>query len=247
MTTSFVEVILHIHCESMAGPPPRGMDPRFAHGEHLRMDPPCCFECDEGGTVLFCDGPCGRHFHYVIDGQEPNEFDGHGPACRPVTIPKDHDLDAVWLCELCQHDKGRCFACGLLGRTVTPTTNEPLVIQCAHPDCYSFYHIGCLRTVLRMGQLPYSGCPENTSGHPAALICSRHYCDFCKEYREGIWDFVQCRRCPRAWCHDDEPGANKHLTKGVKDRDTWEIDEWRMVYCNRHFIPEGSDLPAHDC
>lgn len=128
MTTSFVEVILHIHCESMAGPPPRGMDQRFAHGEHLCMDPPCCFECDEGGTVLFCDGPCGRHFHYVIDGQEPNEFDGHGPACRPVTIPKDHDLDAVWLCELCQHDKGRCFACGLLGRTVTPTTNEPLVI-----------------------------------------------------------------------------------------------------------------------
>jgi hypothetical protein len=213
---------------------------QFQHSEHFRMDPPCCFMCDEGGDVLFCDGPCERHFHYVGAAED----DGRGPTCTPITVA-DNDLDwrKRWFCELCKDGRAECFCCGLIGRMENPTTDETLVICCAHPDCYSYYHLGCLRTCLRVGDLPLNPHRGNRQCHPRALICPRHYCDVCKVYRPGIYDFIQCRRCPRAWCQDKEPGGNRHANKVLRTQKNWDFLKWRLVYCPHHIIHEGMECP----
>src|SRR5450759_4557825 len=44
----------------------------FNHAECCQKTPHVCAICEEGGDLLFCDGPCMRHFHrsYVSVGAQ---------------------------------------------------------------------------------------------------------------------------------------------------------------------------------
>ena len=53
---------------------------------------PICAECESGGSLLCCDGVCGRSFH---------------PECLDEE-PADNES---WLCFDCEHEVHRCFAC----------------------------------------------------------------------------------------------------------------------------------------
>src|SRR5450759_2809053 len=131
--------------------------------------------CNEGGSeMVFCDGPCHRHFHW-------NENDlAVPPGCPTLRLRRrELSLQTPWFCRDCSDSRGRCFICGQMGvfedaahGDLPPTQ---IVAQCGKPYCTRFYHRACVRhELISMDVLSVE------ASLLASFTCPRHYCTLCQ-------------------------------------------------------------------
>lgn len=88
-----------------------------------------CALCNEGGTLLVCDGPCGRAFHL--------------PCVALASLPTSDS----WICPDCTRKKHMCLICGGVGIDADAGTLDAwfagsmdLVQKCGTARCGRFYH-----------------------------------------------------------------------------------------------------------
>jgi hypothetical protein len=181
-----------------------------------------CAICEEGGDLLFCDGPCMRHFHRTNVSKGAANFDCPGLLVPPLT-PGD------WQCPDCHLRQAMCFSCGLVGSFEGVDGGAPLVRQCPDHLCIRFFCFTCL---------------------PAEKdACPLHWCDACHRTESPtISGMVHCLRCPTAW---HIPCLKKKQDSGYcRHREifqhTWNGHRRNMFYCHNHIVDPHLGTPIRN-
>ncbi|KAM0891705.1 hypothetical protein ACQ4PT_026192 [Festuca glaucescens] len=78
----------------------------------LVQDDYVCAFFDDGGSLIWCEGECGRLFH-------PAKPDGVHSKCETLGLSKEQVETSVFVCKNCEYKKHQCVVCGGLGSSDT--------------------------------------------------------------------------------------------------------------------------------
>ncbi|KAJ4950838.1 hypothetical protein NE237_027670 [Protea cynaroides] len=208
------------------------------------FDSVCAF-CDNGGTILCCEGRCMRSFH-------PTRKDGAESQCESLGLSK-FEVEAItnFLCKNCQYKQHQCFACGKLGSSDKDSHAE--VFRCASATCGHFYHPQCVARLLHRGNEAKAEELQKKIAAGETFTCPVHKCLVCKqgENKEDTdLQFAVCRRCPKAYHRKCLP--REIAFEDLEDEDiitrAWEdlLPHRILIYCLKHEIDEDIGTPVRD-
>ncbi|XP_024159598.1 protein ENHANCED DOWNY MILDEW 2 isoform X2 [Rosa chinensis] len=198
------------------------------------FDTVCAF-CDNGGSLLCCEGRCLRSFHATVK-------DGEGFTCESLGFSQD-EVDAIrkidFYCKNCQYKQHQCYACGRLGSSDKSLGAE--VFPCTSARCGQFYHPHCIAK-LRYHETGVSAEElEKRIMLGESFTCPIHKCWFCKQgenKKDPELQFAVCRRCPTSYhrkCLPRDIRFAKGKEGDEEDMDTraWEglLPDRVLIYC----------------
>ncbi|GAU25086.1 hypothetical protein TSUD_257800 [Trifolium subterraneum] len=204
------------------------------------FDSVCAF-CDNGGSLIMCDGACMRSFHAT-------KADGRESLCDSLGLTKKEvdDIETFY-CKNCEYRQHQCFACGELGSSDKDKGAE--VIKCASESCDRFYHPHCIAKLLPpvVKHVPEDLEKKITDGKP--FPCPIHFCFVCKgseNKMEPDLQFAVCNRCPKSYHRKCLPIAIAF--DGIQTR-AWEgllPNNRILIYCLNHKIIDKLGTPVRD-
>ncbi|GLT34185.1 hypothetical protein SLA2020_087140 [Shorea laevis] len=206
-----------------------------------------CSICDNGGTVLCCEGSCLRSFH-------PTKADGSDSLCQSLGFLNHVQVDALpsFLCKNCLYKQHQCYACGKLGSSDTSKGQE--VFSCSSATCGHFYHPECVARLLHIGNENEALKLQATIAVGKSFTCPMHKCYICKQSEDAAVDGLQmaiCRRCPKAYHRKCLPKmiTLEFTTDKNLLRRAWDglLPENRiLIYCMDHKIDGVLGTPGRD-
>ncbi|OWM79770.1 hypothetical protein CDL15_Pgr023182 [Punica granatum] len=153
-----------------------------------------CALCDNGGTILPCEGICMRSFHATKE--------AGGDYCESLGFINDAQVEAIPLfrCKNCKYKKHQCFSCGRLSSSDTSSGAE--VFSCCSGTCGHFYHPKCVAELLLPSDKAQAEELQKKiiAGEP--FVCPVHKCLICHQSEDKTVHDLQlavCRRCPKAY------------------------------------------------
>ncbi|KAK4278388.1 hypothetical protein QN277_016241 [Acacia crassicarpa] len=195
-----------------------------------------CVLCDNGGTLLCCDGICMRSFHAT---EEDGSVDG--ADCDSLGYTQE-EVDGIksFICRNCEYSQHQCFVCGKLGNS--NKSSCPEVFKCDVATCGHFYHLRCVAKEL------WKNIADGES-----FICPIHTCCICKG-RENKdkheLQFAVCRRCPTAYHRKCLPReiAFEDDEEGFPQRAWTDLlpNKRILIYCLKHELDEELGTPIRD-
>lgn len=194
----------------------------FSTEEKCQKAAHVCAICEEGGDLLFCDGPCKRHFHeHGVSRGAARYF------CQGIVGLRLRD--GTWKCPDCSLGQAKCFGCLLIGTYEGVDGGPPLLRQCPDPLCIRFYCFTCLP--------------------PEQQACLLHKCDICDQPESAIENMVHCLRCPKAWHYDclrREQIRGKYCPHRDIYEHTWKGQTRYMFYCHLHILDPHLGTPIRN-
>ncbi|BBN00574.1 hypothetical protein MPTK1_2g00350 [Marchantia polymorpha subsp. ruderalis] len=210
-----------------------------------------CAICDDGGDLLFCDGPCVRSFHASIEAAKASSES----MCRSLGFTSEDVKEmGSWRCPNCEYKRHQCFICGNLGNSEGANKE---VFLCDVALCGRFYHPECLGGFTKLTKREIATFAKNIKDGTESVFCPAHNCLECgKGEEEGGIDnsmkLAKCRRCPKAY-------HKSHLPLSISFEETedepiraWEIGEEDepvkrlVIYCTNHSIDKNLNTPKRD-
>ncbi|CAM6035194.1 unnamed protein product [Sphagnum compactum] len=214
-----------------------------------------CSLCDDGGNLLFCDGPCLRSFHACLSEEEKAE----GKACITLGFTAQQfeviqNNMSTWFCRNCEVNCQQCFICGRLGRSDTSLGSKREVFNCDVGYCGRFYHPVCVSKWVTSNPSKQKMVVESIQQGVDTFLCPAHKCRACKSL-EAVKDvghqqqFAKCRRCPSSWHVECVPSSMPFEAdideEGETQQRAWHVpvgddnsQQFRVgVYCTRHDLP----------
>eukprot|EP00887_Chlorella_sp_A99_P004772 scaffold4.g4772.t1 len=194
-------------------------------------DTQCC-QCDDGGRVLGCDGPCMRAFHIGLVDQDDGSVVFDPEQCNPLHMAEDV---ALMLCFICKEE----------GEAGQPGGVHP----CVAALCGKFYHAKCIGKeegepfvcgLHSCNKCGVQGASESKGELVPCRRCPKAYHRAClptptKLPRDAVAAGA-AGRPRRVWLADrDASGA---LLPGC------EVER-SLMYCLRHSIGPGEMGPRH--
>ncbi|GLT55471.1 hypothetical protein SLA2020_285900, partial [Shorea laevis] len=206
-----------------------------------------CSICDNGGTVLCCEGSCLRSFH-------PTKADGSDSLCQSLGFLNHVQVDALpsFLCKNCLYKQHQCYACGKLGSSDTSKGQE--VFSCSSATCGHFYHPECVSRLLHIGNENEVLKLQATIAAGKSFTCPMHKCYICKQSEDAAVHGLQmaiCRCCPKAYHRKCLPKmiTLEFTTDKNLLRRAWYglLPENRiLIYCMDHKIDIVLGTPSRD-
>jgi hypothetical protein len=214
--------------------------------EDFKWDTQCSW-CDDGGSLLECEGPCLRSFH--IGGVWDNETRVFQPVesppdcCNHLKLPADLAQAIIrssnpFLCPNCHTNKQVCYQCKQFG-----VANEQ-VFKCIAVSCGRFYHQQCV-----LGGKSSKGKIKKPDATQSPFLCGLHTCKKCGKSDNaafGTRELIPCRRCPTAYHEECMPDdlffaqpkrvwqphldANGRILAGESEVET------ALLYCFKHNV-----------
>ncbi|KAF7831325.1 protein ENHANCED DOWNY MILDEW 2-like isoform X1 [Senna tora] len=205
-----------------------------------------CAICDNGGTLLCCDGKCMRSFH-------PTKEDGADSMCDSLGLTQK-EVDAIqnFYCKNCEYNQHQCFVCGKLGSSDKFLGAE--VFRCASATCGRFYHPHCVAKLLHLEDEHAAKELEKNIADGETFTCPIHYCCICKQIenkKEKELQFAVCRRCSKSYhrkCLPSEIVFEGNEEEGIIIR-AWEDllpNNRILIYCLEHEIDDELGTPMRD-
>ncbi|XP_043709134.1 protein ENHANCED DOWNY MILDEW 2-like [Telopea speciosissima] len=208
------------------------------------FDHVCAF-CDNGGEVLWCEGPCMRSFH-------PTKASGAESLCESLGF-SDAKVEAMplFLCDNCKYKQHQCFACGGLGSSDKSSGSE--VFLCSSGTCGHFYHPYCVVELLHLEDRTYGEELQRRIAAGETFTCPIHKCIICRQGENKEVEelrFAICRRCPTAYhrkCLPREISFEALEEENIMQR-AWEgLLPYRiLIYCLKHKIRKDILTPNRD-
>ncbi|MCO5575510.1 hypothetical protein L7F22_029311 [Adiantum nelumboides] len=213
----------------------------------------CCI-CDNGGSVICCDGPCMRSFH--LNKGAGGAEDSH---CSTLGFSKaEAERMDKFFCPNCKFKEHQCYACGQLGCSDDKAGAAQEVFVCDAAMCGHFYHPDCVvELILKDKDSIDKAALVDSIKEGKGFTCPMHKCFKCgkgeaKEERD--LQFGVCRRCPRVWHRkclpfplpnddsDEEDDENNEPQRAWDDL----LPNRILVYCKRHPIITRLGTPARN-
>eukprot|EP00250_Pteridium_aquilinum_P006808 c16649_g1_i1 orf=128-4696(+) len=204
----------------------------------------CCI-CDNGGTVICCDGPCMRSFHL-------NKGAGGADDSRCSTLGfSKHEAERMdkFFCPNCKFKKHQCYVCGELGCSDVDAGAAQEVFVCDAAMCGHFYHPSCVAALI-------SDSSEQDIKEGKGFVCPMHKCFKCGKgevKEEKDLQFGVCRRCPRVWHRKCLPFSvpnddSENDDENDEPQRAWDnlLPNRLLVYCKRHTIITKLGTPARN-
>ncbi|KAL2496007.1 Protein ENHANCED DOWNY MILDEW 2 [Forsythia ovata] len=205
-----------------------------------------CAICDNGGTLLCCEGKCIRSFHPTVEDGADSVCSSLGYTNAEVEAMKNIDF----YCKNCEYKQHQCFACGELGSSDESSGAE--VFRCVNGACGHFYHPGCVAKLLHNGNEAAAEELQRKIAAGEQFACPLHKCHVCKELEVKSvpnLQFAVCRRCPRAYHRKCLPSeiAFEDEDENIVQR-AWEglIPNRILIYCLEHDIDEDLATPVRN-
>ncbi|CAI9784116.1 unnamed protein product [Fraxinus pennsylvanica] len=205
-----------------------------------------CAICDNGGTLLCCEGKCIRSFHPTVEDGADSECSSLGYTHGEMEAMKNIDF----YCKNCEYKQHQCFACGELGSSDESFGAE--VFRCVNGACGHFYHPSCVAKLLHKGNEAAAAELQRKIATGEQFACPLHKCHVCKELEvksDRKLQFAVCRRCPRAYHRKCLPSeiAFEDENEDIIQR-AWEglIPNRILIYCLEHDIDEDLCTPVRN-
>ncbi|CAI9760392.1 unnamed protein product [Fraxinus pennsylvanica] len=206
-----------------------------------------CEICDDGGSLLCCQGKCMRSFH-------PTVKDGAEYHCKSLgyTDVEAEEMNTIdFYCANCKYNQHQCFVCGELGSSDESSHAE--VFQCVNGACGRFYHPHCVGKLLHPRDKTEAEKHKQKIAAGKPFACPLHKCYVCEELEvksEPHLQFAICRRCPKAYhrkCLPMEIAFEKDADKGIIQR-AWNylLPNRILIYCLNHKIDESISTPVRN-
>ncbi|CAM6087769.1 unnamed protein product [Calypogeia fissa] len=211
----------------------------FSPAEVNVEDPPICIICDDGGDLVYCDGPCRRHFH-------PTKRSGVDSFCKTLGMTEaEVEASDKFYCPNCKHNQQQCFICGELGSSVRTSDGPPEVRRCDVAFCNRFFHADCAAELLFAPGIDWRDFADAINDGNQQLFCPRHCCSVCGNAEmEEPGMLVQCRRCPKAWhraCLTNFSWSSQKPSVRI-----WKQHDREFIYCKDHKIVPKTQTPVRD-
>lgn len=212
----------------------------------------CCI-CDNGGTVICCDGPCMRSFH--LNKGAGGAEDSH---CTTLGFSKaEAERMEKFFCPNCKFKEHQCYSCGRLGCSDDKAGAAQEVFVCDAAMCGHFYHPQCVaELILKDKESNEQAALAESIKEGNGFTCPMHKCYKCgkgevKEERD--LQFGICRRCPRVWHRKCLPFPTPDEASDEDDENEEPQRAWDnllpnriLVYCKRHPIITRLGTPARN-
>ncbi|KAL5206330.1 hypothetical protein ABZP36_034539 [Zizania latifolia] len=212
-----------------------------------------CSICDDGGSVLCCEGRCLRSFH-------PTEEEGERSKCRSLGLTEeewrifeqtDVKNGPKYICDNCKYNQHQCFSCGFLGSSDLSSGAE--VFQCEDQNCGHFYHPKCIARLLYPDNVTQALHFQQQVAEGLKFHCPVHKCHVCKggeNKDDKEMKFALCRRCPTAYhrkCLPSDIVFEGSISKGTLKR-AWGciLPNRIMIYCMKHEILPNLETPERN-
>ncbi|KAA8523606.1 hypothetical protein F0562_010029 [Nyssa sinensis] len=205
-----------------------------------------CSICDNGGSVLSCEGRCMRSFHATVEA-------GSESKCKSLGFSNDKEVEAIqnFFCKNCQYKQHQCFSCGLLGSSDKNSGAE--VFSCVSATCGRFYHPHCVAKLLhRESQTEAEELQKNIAAGES-FTCPVHKCHVCKQGENKMdpeLQFAICRRCPKSYhrkCLPRKIAFDDQEDEGIIQR-AWDglLPNRILIYCLKHAIDDDLRTPIRN-
>uniref|UniRef100_A0A1J3GNX8 PHD finger-containing protein n=1 Tax=Noccaea caerulescens TaxID=107243 RepID=A0A1J3GNX8_NOCCA len=203
-----------------------------------------CAICDNGGSLVCCDGSCLRSFHAT-------EKDGVYSECESLHLTK-MQVEAIqnYYCPNCEHKIHSCFICKNLGSSDN-SAGTAEVFQCVSATCGYFYHPSCVTKRLHLNEAEAEALERQIIA--GEFTCPLHKCSVCKNGEvktDHNLQFAVCRRCPTSYHRKCLP---REISFGVNDDEDITTRAWDkllknrvLIYCLEHEIDENLGTPVRD-
>lgn len=109
----------------------------FSLREKFQKATHVCAICEEGGDLMFCDGPCMHHFHSDRVSRGAAKYSCQGFAGLNLRNGK-------WKCPDCCARRAKCSECFEVGSYEGEDGEEPVLRQCPDLLCIRFFCFTCL-------------------------------------------------------------------------------------------------------
>jgi len=157
-----------------------------------------CTECETGGDLLCCDGPCQRSFHL---------------ECLKMKKVPSGDM---WCCSDCGKHVHRCFTCGIYGK-------DDSLVKCS--KCGRFFHMECIGdSCVWNPPKDDDGLPEFVCGSHACHECGRDN-PHTRCFRCGIAYHQECRPPDVHDLDDDYFLCIKHIQADLEKSSSKQEEE----------------------
>ncbi|WCJ37448.1 ENHANCED DOWNY MILDEW 2 [Euphorbia peplus] len=206
-----------------------------------------CAICDDGGTLLWCNGRCLRSFHPMVS-------DGVESKCASLGFRdrREYESIRVFRCDNCLAKRHQCYACGRLGSSARSSSQE--VFPCASATCGHFYHPECVSRLLHASNQNQAKELANKIIAGESFVCPAHKCYSCNQHEVAdVHDlqFAICRRCPRVYHRACLPSGIVFTWESTETNFTraWEglLPKQRiLIYCMDHKIVRFLKTPLRD-
>ncbi|KAA8523605.1 hypothetical protein F0562_010028 [Nyssa sinensis] len=192
-----------------------------------------CSICDNGGSVLSCEGRCMRLFHATVEaGSESKRIQN-------------------FFCKNCQYKQHQCFSCGLLGSSDKNSGAE--VFSCVSATCGHFYHPHCVAKLLHRESETEAEELQKNIAAGESFTCPVHKCHVCKQGENKMdpeLQFAICRRCPKSYhrkCLPRKIAFDDLEDEGIIQR-AWEglLPNRILIYCLKHAIDDDLRIPIRN-
>lgn len=215
-------------------------------GDEEPFDSVCCI-CDNGGTLLCCEGSCMRSFHATA--KAADEADS---LCVSLGF-SEMEVKAMpnFKCKNCLYKLHQCFSCGQLGSSDKSSGAE--VFQCVNATCGYFYHPRCVAKLLHRDSEVAAKELQDKIIAGESFTCPLHICNLCNKPEDKSVPEMQmavCRRCPKAYhekCLPRKIAFEEDEKRGIIER------AWRgllvnriLIYCLKHEIDEDLGTPKRN-
>ncbi|KAI5066302.1 hypothetical protein GOP47_0018926 [Adiantum capillus-veneris] len=213
----------------------------------------CCI-CDNGGSVICCDGPCLRSFH--LNKGAGGADDSH---CSTLGFSKaEAERMDKFFCPNCKFKEHQCYACGRLGCSDDKAGAAQEVYLCDAAMCGHFYHPDCVaEMILKDKDTSDKAALAESIKEGKGFTCPMHKCCKCGKgevKQERDLQFGVCRRCPRVWHRKCLPfplpddGSDDEEEENDEPQRAWDdlLPNRILVYCKRHPIITRLGTPARN-
>eukprot|EP01043_Picozoa_sp_COSAG02_P017031 COSAG02_NODE_763_length_17431_cov_18.031502_5_plen_1607_part_00 len=164
-----------------------------------------CSVCEEGGTLLCCEGPCSRAFHMACVGL--------------IETPDD-----AFICPHCTKQLEICLLCHGEG----PLSD---MMRCMVPGCGRCFHKTCIP---KLASVKKKGVPVQAPAD-TSLVCPRHMCVSCDDVPDKGSSLVRCIRCPVAYHKQCVPagvvGSGRNIICPKHEEHPQTIQAWNIDCC----------------
>ncbi|XP_074310871.1 protein ENHANCED DOWNY MILDEW 2 [Silene latifolia] len=207
-----------------------------------------CSICDEGGSILCCDGICMRSFHATL--RAAKEADS---KCKSLGFStKEVEAMQTFKCQNCQHKQHQCYSCGVLGSS-DKDSGAAEVFQCFNATCGYFYHPSCVAKQLHRSDEEASNALQKDIAAGEPFTCPLHLCFACRQPEDRIDPELRmavCRRCPKAYhrkCLPRKIAFEDDEDAGIVQR-AWDnlLAGRILIYCLKHEIDEDLGTPLRN-